>query len=79
METQTTVVYELIEPVSNKRFFTYNRFEALDYYEKKWIVYERHITLGNPSRYVQAEQRVTITWNDNPEFEEEQHDPQTIY
>ena len=69
METQTTVEYELVEPVTNKQIFTYNRFEAIDYYERDWLVYERHITLGNPSQFVQAEQRVTIMWNNNPEFE----------
>ena len=71
METQTTVEYELIEPMSNKRYFTYNRFEALDRFAEDWMVYERHITLGNPSQFVQTEQRVTIMWNYNPEFEGE--------
>ena len=71
MESQTTVEYEVIESMSNKRFFTYSREEALDHYEMESMVYERHITRGNPSRHVQTEQRVTIAWNNNPEFEEE--------
>jgi hypothetical protein len=72
LEMQTRVEYEVIEPMSNKCFFTDNRFEAIDHYEKESIVYERHKTIGNPSRFVQAEQRVTILWNNNPEFEEEE-------
>jgi acyl-ACP thioesterase len=71
METQTTVEYEVIIPETNKRFFTRSRDEALDYYEREWIVYERHITMGNPSQFVQAQQIVTIAWNNNPEFEGE--------
>ena len=74
METQTIVEYVVIEPVSNKDFTTYSRLEALDHYEKESIVYERHITTGNPSPFIQARQIVTITWNNNPEFEEEQND-----
>ena len=72
METQTIVEYEIIEPVTNKSFTTYNRYEALDHYAKESIVYEKHITTSNPSRHVQTRQVVTITWNNNPEFEEEQ-------
>jgi len=71
METQTTVEYEVIEPVSNIRFFTNSRHVALDRYVDEWIVYEKHKTIGNPSRFVQAEQTVTVTWNGNPEFEED--------
>ena len=71
METQTIVEYEVIEPVSNKHFFTDNRFEAFDHIEKGSIIYERHKTIANPSRFVQTEQRVTIAWNDNPELEED--------
>ena len=73
MKMQTIVKYEVIEPMSNRRFFTYNREVALDrYYEKGAIVYEKHKTIGNPSRFVQTEQIVTMAWNDNPEFDEEE-------
>jgi hypothetical protein len=74
MESQTIVEYELIEPVSNTEKITFDRYEALEHYDAEWLVYERHITRGNPSRFVQAEQIVTISWNNNPEFEEEQND-----
>jgi hypothetical protein len=72
MESQTIVEYETIEPVTNESFFTYERYEALSRYAGEWIVYERHITKGKPSQFVQTEQIITIAWNNNPEFEEEQ-------
>jgi hypothetical protein len=78
METQTTVEYEVIIPETNKRFFTRNRDEALDYYEGTCLVYERHFTLSNPSSYTQAQMLVIRAWHNNPEFEEEQDGNETI-
>ena len=72
METQTIVEYEVIEPVSNNSFITYERYVALEHYANESIVYEKHITTSKPSQFVQTEQTVTILWNYNPEFEEEQ-------
>ena len=72
MKTRTIIIYELVEPVANENFFTYNRYEALGRYAREWIVYEKHITMSKPSRFVQTEQVVTIAWNNNPEFEEKQ-------
>jgi len=72
METQTIVVYVVVEPVSNDSFTTYNRYEALDHHAKESIVYEKHITTSKPSQFVQTKQIATIAWNNNPEFEEEQ-------
>ena len=69
METQTIVEYELIIPETNESVTTRSRDAALDVFEKNWTVYERHTTTGNPSQHVQARQIVTITWNNNPEFE----------
>jgi len=71
METQTIVEYEVVDLVSDENFFTYDRYVALEHYEQGAMIYERHSTMGNPSRFVQAEQIVTIMWNNNPEFEEE--------
>jgi hypothetical protein len=72
MESQTRVEYEVIDTETNEQFFTDDHFEALNRFAEEWMVYERHITLGNPSRFVQTEQKVTILWNYNPEFEEEE-------
>jgi len=70
METQLTITYEVIEPVSNKRIFTENRYEALDFYEQGYIVYEHHDATSKPSMFTQTLCRVTMAWNDNPEFKE---------
>ena len=74
MEMQTIVEYEIVEPMSNEMHITYDYYEALDCFEKEWTVYERHITTGNPSLSIQTRQIVTITWNNNPEFEEQQYE-----
>ena len=70
METQLIITYEIIEPVSNKSIVTESRYEALDFYEKNYIVYEKHDTLSQPSVFTQTLCRVTMAWNDNPEFKE---------
>ena len=71
MESQLVITYEVIEPVSNKSFVTKNRYEALDYYEKNYIVYETHTTIARLSEFNQARLHAARLWNDNPEFEEE--------
>ena len=70
MESQIFITYEVIEPVSNKSFITESRYEALDFYEKDYVVYERHDTLSKPSLFTQTRCRVTMAWNNNPEFKE---------
>ena len=70
METQLIITYEIIEPVSNKSIVTESRYEALDFYEQNYIVYERHETMSKPSQFTQTLCRVTMAWNDNPEFKE---------
>jgi hypothetical protein len=71
METQVIIQYEVIEPATNKRFFTQNREEALDCFEKTYMVYERHTTISNPSLYTQSYMVVIRAWHNNPEFKEE--------
>ena len=70
MESQLVITYEVIEPVSNKRIVTRNRYEALDYFAEGCIVYEHHDTISKPSMFTQTRNRVTMAWNDNPEFKE---------
>ena len=70
METHTVVSYEVIDPVSNKRFFTKSHDEALDYYEKGWMVYENHTTISQPSLLTQTQLRVIVRWHGNPQIEE---------
>ena len=70
METQTIIEYEVIEPVSNKRFFTRNYYEAEDHYEKGCIVYEKHKTITQPTLLTQTQVQVTVRWNHKIQKEE---------
>ena len=70
METSNYVEYELCDPMSDRHLVTDSREEAFIYYEKKWLVYEHHVTLGRPSLFTQAKLILTTTWNNNPDFEE---------
>jgi len=58
--------------VSNDVFVTQDRFLALEHYDKECLVYEHHVTKSKPSQFVQAEQKIALNWNNNPEFEEGQ-------
>jgi len=70
MDTQTFVTYEIIEPVSNKMFVTKSHYEALDSYEKNWIVYEVHMTITQPSMLTQTQVRVVLRWHgDSKKYE----------
>jgi hypothetical protein len=68
MDTETTVLYEIIEPDTNAYFFTKDYYEAVDYFEEKYMVFEKHITVSNPSLYTQVRQIVTVQWHLNPEY-----------
>ena len=67
MDTHTVITYEVIESISNERFFTKSRFEALDHYENGSMVYERHETITNPSIHTQTQLRVVLRWYGNPQ------------
>ena len=71
MKTLNFVEYELCDPVSNRRLITDSYEEALAYYEKEWLVYENHVTIGRPSAFTQAKLILTTTWNNNPDFVED--------
>ena len=67
MESQIFITYEVIEPVSNKSFITESRYEALDFYEKNYIVYEVHMTVAQPLQFTQTQVRVVLQWHGNPQ------------
>ena len=67
METNTVVTYEVIDQVSDKWFITRSRHEALDWYEKKCMVYEVHTTITEPSINTQTQVRVVLRWHGNPQ------------
>jgi len=68
MDTQTTVLYEVVASVSNKSFVTESRVEALSYYDEGYMVFEKHRTLTQPSVNTQTCTTVTLRWNNNPDF-----------
>ena len=71
METQTTVLYEITLPETNKYFETESRVEALSYYDEEYMVFEKHQTVTQPSVNTQTHTVVIMRWNNNPDFEEE--------
>jgi len=68
MNTQTTVLYEVIVPETNERIITYSREQALEYYHEEHIIFERHITVTRPSVFTDTQVRVAWRWDNNPEF-----------
>jgi len=68
MDTQTTVLYEIIDPETNVGFFTESRAEAFDFLERTYMVFEKHVTVSNPSLYTQVRQIVTVQLHLNPEY-----------
>lgn len=71
MDSQTYIEYELSDFVSERRLVTDSREEALAYFEKGWLVVERHITITKPSVHTTTRVDVVATWNNNPEFEKD--------
>ena len=68
METQTEVYYEITLPDTNKSFVTDSRVEALDYYDRDFMVFEKHRTVTQPTVNTQTRTVVTLRWNNNPDF-----------
>jgi len=68
MEPRVYIEYEIIDPVSNKRFVTESREEALAYFANECLVYEQHITLWRSSLYEEVKLILKMNWNNNPKF-----------
>lgn len=68
MDTEFVILYEIVEPVSNNRFFTSIRDEALEYLESNYMVFEHHKTITQASPYIQSGAYVTLQWHLNPNF-----------
>jgi hypothetical protein len=71
METEFTITYEIIEPVTHASFITESRDEALDRYGRGYTVLETHITVTILSPFAQTQLKVISCWHDeDPEPEE---------
>jgi hypothetical protein len=71
MDSQILVKYRIWNPVDQKAFTTESRIEALAYYEKGWMVVEKHKIIVRASIHNVTETIVSMGWNNNPEFERE--------
>ena len=71
MDVHTYTEYEVIDTVTNESFVTREHYEALACYKAGDLVYERHVTVHNPSLYTQTKLTISRPWNNNPEFVEE--------
>ena len=75
METQTTVIYEVVRPDTVERTFTYIREQALEYYNDNYMVFERHVAKYKPSVFTDTQTVVSLRWNNNPDFDPNFFDP----
>jgi hypothetical protein len=70
MDTQTIILYEIIDPVTNKSMVTKSYDDAHDYFDKGCMVYEKHITHCNSTPCTQSIMTVIMAWHLNPNLEE---------
>jgi hypothetical protein len=71
METHFDITYEVIDPITQERFETTDRFIAESHYENSsCTVYERHTTITRHSPFNDTTTCSTLLWHDDPEFEE---------
>ena len=71
METQTTVLYEVVDSVTNEKFVTRERYEALACHKAGDMVFEKHRTITNPTDNTQTIVYVILRWDDDPELQED--------
>jgi hypothetical protein len=64
-------VYEIVDPETNKLFFTKERYEAVAYLKDTYLVFEHHVTVHNPTLFMQTRMTITRQWHNNPDFREE--------
>ena len=71
MDVHTYTEYEITDSITDECFVTRERYVALAHYKAEDIIYEKHITVHNPSLYTQTRLIITRPWNNNPEFDTE--------
>ena len=72
MDISNYIEYEIIVPETNERFFTRERYEAVAYLKDSYLVFEHHITVHNPTLYIQTRMTITRQLHNNPDFQEEE-------
>jgi hypothetical protein len=68
MESQTFVVYEITEPITNRTFVTDSYDVAVDCFNDGSMVFEKHKTITQASPYIQSGSYTTLQWHNNPNF-----------
>ena len=71
MDVDNFIEYEVIVPETNEWFITRERYEALAYLKDSHMVYERHVTVHNPTSHMQTRLTITRPLHNNPDFREE--------
>lgn len=71
MDVQTYTEYEIVVPETSENFITRERYEAVAYFKDMYLVFERHVTVHNPTPYVQTRMIISRPWHNNPGFSEE--------
>ena len=72
MDISNYIEYEIIVPETNRRFITRERYEAIAYLKDSCLVFERHVTVHNPTLYIQTYMTIVQQWHNNPDFREEE-------
>ena len=72
MDISNYIEYEIVVPETNKRFTTRERYEAIAYWKDSYLVFERHVTVHNPTLYIQTCMTIVQQWHNNPDFQEEE-------
>ena len=72
MDVQTYTEYEIVVPETSESFLTRERYEAIAYFKDMYLVFERHVTVHNPTSLIQTRLTITRPWHSNPEFREEE-------
>ena len=73
MDISNYTEYEIIVPETNEKIITRERYETIAYLKDTHMVFERHITMHNPSSYFQTCLIITRQLHNNPEFREEDY------
>ena len=71
MDIDTYTVYEIIVPETNEKILTRERYEAIAYWKDSHLVFEHHLTVHNPTSYIQTRVDIIRQWHNNPDFREE--------
>ena len=62
MDVQTYTEYEIVDAVTNESFTTREHYVALSCRKTDDMVFERHVTIHNPSQYTQTKLLITRPW-----------------